>query len=93
MCTVLEVPKSSYYDWVKRKPFKCQSGNEYFSRLISRIYFENKEIYGAPKIYKIRIGRGEASSLKRVQKLMWELGLRSITMKKYKTDKQANVGP
>ena len=93
MCTVLEVAKSSYYDWVKRKPFKCQSGNEYFSRLISRIYFENKEIYGAPKIYKIRIGRGEASSLKRVQKLMWELGLRSITMKKYKTDKQANFGP
>lgn len=58
-----------------------------------KIYFENKEIYGAPKIYKIRIGRGETSSLKRVQKLMWELGLRSIIMKKYKTDKQANVGP
>lgn len=91
MCTVLEAPKSSYYDWVNKKPSKRQSDNERLSRLISGIYFENKGIYGAPKIHKILVGRGEILSLKRVQKLMKKLGLRSITLKKYKPGKQAKV--
>lgn len=91
MCAVLEAPKSSYYDWLKKKPSKRQTENERLSRLISGIYFENKGIYGAPKIHKILVGRGETLSLKRVQKLMRTLGLRSITMKKYKPGKQAEV--
>lgn len=91
MCTVLEAPKSSYYDWVNKKPSKRQSENARLSRLISGIYFENKGIYGTPKIHKILISRGENLSLKRVQKLFRKLGLRSITMKKYKPGKQAKV--
>ncbi|WP_154217863.1 IS3 family transposase [Enterococcus faecium] len=91
MCTVLETPKSSYYDWLKKKPSKRQSENERLNRLISGIYFENKGIYGAPKIHKILVSRGEALSLKRVQKLMRKLGLRSITLKKYKPGKQTKV--
>ncbi|HFJ7825332.1 TPA: IS3 family transposase, partial [Enterococcus faecium] len=77
MCTVLEAPKSSYYDWKKKKPSKRQSENKRLNRLISGIYFENKGIYGAPKIHKILVGRGETLSLKKVQILMRKLGLRS----------------
>ena len=91
MCTVLETPKSSYYDWLKKKPSKRQSENERLNRLISGIYFENKGIYGARKIHKILVSRGETLSLKRVQKLMRKLGLRSITLKKYKPGKQTKV--
>ncbi|WP_407929227.1 IS3 family transposase [Agrilactobacillus fermenti] len=57
--------------------------NERLCRLISGIYFENKGIYGAPKIHYLLISRGEHISLKRVQKLMKTLGLRAITVKKY----------
>lgn len=89
MCTILEAPKSSYYDWVNKKPSKRQSENERLSCLISGIYFENKGIYGAPKIHKTLVNRGETLSLKRVQKLMKKLGLRSITIKKYNPGKQA----
>ena len=91
MCTVLEAPKSSYYDWKKKKTSKRQSENKRLNRLISGIYFENKGIYGAPKIHKILVGRGETLSLKKVQILMRKLGLRSITLKKYKPGKQAKV--
>ncbi len=91
MCTVLEAPKSSYYDWKKKKPSKRQSENKRLNRLISGIYFENKGIYGAPKIHKILVGRGETLSLKKVQILMRKLGLRSVTLKKYKPGKQAKV--
>ncbi|MET1929246.1 IS3 family transposase, partial [Enterococcus faecium] len=73
MCTVLEAPKSSYYDWKKKKPSKRQSENKRLNRLISGIYFENKGIYGAPKIHKILVGRGEILSLKKVQILMRKL--------------------
>lgn len=76
---------------MNKKPSKRQSENARLSRLISGIYFENKGIYGAPKIHKILISRGENLSLKRVQKLFRKLGLRSITMKKYKPGKQAKV--
>ena len=44
MCTVLEAPKSSYYDWKKKKPSKRQSENKRLNRLISGIYFENKGV-------------------------------------------------
>lgn len=91
MCTVLEAPKSSYYDWKKKKPSKRQSENKRLNRLISGIYFENKGIYGAPKIHKILVGRGESLSLKKVQILMRKLGLRSVTLKKYKPGKQVKV--
>ncbi|MBO0413595.1 transposase [Enterococcus hulanensis] len=70
MCEVLEVPRSSYYDQLKKAPSKRQTENERLSRLISGIYFENKGIYDAPKIHKLLVARGEALSLKRVQKLM-----------------------
>lgn len=91
MCEVLEVPRSSYYDWLEKMPSKRQTENERLSRLISGIYFENKGIYGAPKIRKLLVARGEVLSLKRVQKLMRKLNLRSITVKKYKPGKQAKV--
>ncbi|MBE9879901.1 IS3 family transposase [Enterococcus casseliflavus] len=91
MCTVLEAPKSSYYDWKKKKPSKRKSENKRLNRLISGIYFENKGIYGAPKIHKILVGRGESLSLKKVQILMRKLGLRSVTLKKYKPGKQVKV--
>lgn len=52
---------------------------------------KNKGIYGAPKIHKILVGRGETLSLKKVQILMRKLGLRSVTLKKYKPGKQAKV--
>lgn len=87
MCEILKVPRSSYYEWQKKEPSKRQTENERLSRLISGIYFENKGIYGAPKIHQILLGRGETGSLKRVQKLMREMNLRSITVKKYKPGK------
>lgn len=91
MCQVLGVARSSYYDWLNAKPSKREKEKNRLCRLISKIYFENKGIYGAPKIHKILAGLGESLSLKRVQKLMKTNGLRSITIKKYKPGTQAKI--
>ena len=48
------------------------------------IYLKSKKRYGAPKI-KIKLNKlGHNISIKRVQRLMRELNIRSIVKKKYK---------
>lgn len=48
------------------------------------IHTESKQRYGAPKIHFILQQEGYSASLKRVQRLMSEAGIRSITQKKYR---------
>jgi len=45
---------------------------------------ESKKRYGAPKIYKMLINKGYNISLKKVQRLMNRLWIKSISIKKYK---------
>ena len=54
-----------------------------FQAQIKEIYFESKGRYGAPKIQKVLESQGTKTSLKRVQRHMTKLGLRSIVVKKY----------
>lgn len=49
-----------------------------------KIYLDNKKRYGAPKIRQILKSNGWSISLKRVQRLMQKLGIRSIVHKKFK---------
>lgn len=55
-----------------------------FQEKIKSIYMESKKRYGAPKIHKVLEASGIKTSLKRVQRHMEKLGLRSIVNKKYK---------
>ncbi|SDG18691.1 HTH-like domain-containing protein [Thermoanaerobacter thermohydrosulfuricus] len=51
---------------------------------IMKIYKESKKRYGAPKIHKMPINKGYNISLKKVQRLMNRLGIKSIIIKKFK---------
>jgi len=51
---------------------------------IKAIYFESKKRYGAPKIHKKLLEQGTHVSLKRVQRYMASMSLRSIVIKKYR---------
>lgn len=55
-----------------------------FKDLIMNIYLESKKRYGAPKITIKHKKLGHKISVKRVQRLMRELNIRSIVKKKYK---------
>ncbi|WP_080488505.1 IS3 family transposase [Enterococcus faecalis] len=50
---------------------------------MSTIFFTNKQRYGATKIHQVLLKEGISVSLKHVQKLMKQLNLRSIVVKKY----------
>ncbi len=84
MCSVLGVARSTYYKVVNRSESSREKETESFKQEILRIYHENKGRYGSPKIHFIMNKQGYNISEKRVQRLMREMNLYAITVKKYK---------
>jgi putative transposase len=84
MCQVLDVSKSGYYSWLKRKSSKQKIRKTALTAKITRIHVESRKIYGSPKITEILQQKGETVSQKTVSNIMKENNLRSKTVKKYK---------
>lgn len=84
LCDVLHVPRSTYYDTLNKTESNRKKENKMLTQEIKRIYTESKQRYGAPKIHYILQTKGFRVSLKRVQRLMKEAGIRSIVMKKFR---------
>lgn len=83
MCKVLGIARSTYYHFKTKKPSKRSLENASLKQEIKNIYDESKGIYGAPKIHKI-LNKKFKISLKRVQRLMKKLSIRSVILKKYR---------
>jgi transposase InsO family protein len=84
MCKVLGVSRSSYYKFLNKQESIRNIENKQFEEKILSIYNNSKKRYGAPKIYKTLIAEGFKISLKRVQRIMKKLGIKSIVVRKYR---------
>ena len=51
---------------------------------IDQLFKANRGIYGAPKIHHLLLNQGEKVGIKLVQKLMKQLQLKSVVLKKFK---------
>ena len=98
MCKVLKVPRSSYYKSINKKPSNREVENLKIEKKIIDIHKESKNRYGAVKINETLKSSGITISLKRTQRLMKKLGIKSIIIKKYrptsskrKIEEQENV--
>ena len=91
MCELLGVARSSFYKALNKSELPRAKENEELKAAIHKIYHENKGRYGSPKIYQIMIKQGYVISEKRVQKLMREMNLYAITIKKYRHHSSKNV--
>jgi putative transposase len=91
MCSVLGVARSTYYKSLTKTKSMRAKENEELKLAIQRIYNENKGRYGSPKIHYILIQEGYKVSEKRVQRLMRELNLYAITVKKYRPHSNKKV--
>ena len=69
---------------MNRKKNKLQKSNEELDEKIREIYYKSKRRYGAPKICKTLRKTDVKTSLKRVQRRMTVLGIKSVVVKKYK---------
>lgn len=84
MCKVLNVSKSSYYKHLNKKETKRSIENRLLEEEILDIYKASKCRYGAPKIYEKLKSKTIFISLKRTQKLMNKLGIKSVVCKKFR---------
>ena len=89
MCNVLKISKAAYYKHLHRKPSRYEQENKILDKEILSEYTASKRRYGAPKIHKILESKGISASLKRVQRRMKKLGIKSIVIKKWKPSSQS----
>lgn len=93
MCKLLGIGRSSYYEWLNRKPSKrsieaCRVESE-----VIRIYDASKKRYGSPKIALELNKNGIKASRPRVARIMAKNNLKSIIKKRYRvttTDSKHN---
>ena len=84
MCKVLGIARSEYYYRRNKKRNRDEEENEKLDKEIKEEYEKSKGRYGSPKIQKMLEKRGIKASQKRIARRMKKMGIRSITVKKYK---------
>ena len=84
MCKVLGINRSTYYKCLNHVKSNRDTENRNLDDDIMTIYYDTKRCYGAPKIHRELLEKGWHVSLKRVQRRMALLGIRSIVIKKYR---------
>ncbi len=87
LCNVLGLPRSTYYEALVHVPSNKEIQFFEFGEQVATVYEDSKGRYGAPKIRQVLLKRGIACSIKRVQRHMKRLNLRSITIKKFRPQK------
>ena len=75
MARVLQVSVSGYYDWRKRPASKRTQENKILSKKIIEYHQASRATYGSPRIHKDLRSAGHNISLKRVARLMREVGI------------------
>jgi transposase InsO family protein len=84
ICETLGLPRSSFYQFLQPKESRRTRENRAIDETILRIYGASNGILGAPKIHQLMRQEGWEISLKRVQKRMRLLGIRSVAHKKFR---------
>jgi transposase InsO family protein len=75
LCEVLQVSRQGYYAWLDRKPCQRRLTDEVLRRSIHRTFAESGARYGAPRVQQALQADGQATSRKRVARLMRQEGL------------------
>jgi transposase InsO family protein len=90
MCRILGVSRSGYYIRRKNGKSKRELDQERVSKIIKEIYFDNRGVYGSPRITAELKRRGESCNRKKVARIMKLEGIRAKTVKLYKRTTNSN---
>ena len=93
MCSALKFPRSTYYATLNHVPSKREQEYVAFSNEVLNVYNEFKKRYGAIKIHRELNERDIPCSVKRVQRHMKKLDIKSIVIKKYQYQKNQGTIP
>lgn len=78
MCKILKVSRNSYYKYLNKKESRRSIENKYLEGEILDTYKACKIRYEAPKIHKNLNSKDIFISLKKTQRLMNKLGIKSV---------------
>lgn len=92
MCSTVNVSRSGYYDWSRRRPSARTQANQALDERIQVIFAKHRQRYGAPRIVTELQDDGVECSENRVARRMQVLDLKAIQAKKFKvtTDSSHN---
>jgi len=90
MCQVLEVSRSSYYNWLKRLPSIHQKEDNILVEKMRRIHKESYKTYGIRRIKAKLNKEGIPCGKNRIARLMRENGIFSRLRRKYKATTNSN---
>lgn len=91
---LLNVPSSSYYDWLKREPSHRHIENQALDALVTQVYWAYRGYYGYRRVYRELVDEhGYSGSCERIRRRMKHLGLKAIVNKRFKvtTDSVHNL--
>ena len=83
LCDMLNISVSTYYNYLANKMLDKSNKEKWINQIVKEVYMENKGIYGVNKMYFALRKKGVHIGKKRVQKIMRELRLYPITLKKH----------
>lgn len=95
LCDVMRVSRRGYYDWLNRPESQRSVANRQLLEMIKTLFYQHREVYGAPRIYEALRQRGYHCSLNRVARLMRVHRLLPKTIKKFRitTDSRKSRHP
>jgi len=83
MCRVLQVSRSGYYAWTKRKPSARQLREQKLLTKIRIVHQENRELYGSPRVHRALRIDGEHVSRNTVARIMRRAKIRAKSRRKF----------
>ena len=96
MCRVLDVKRSGYYAWRKRKPSTREQANQALLGLIEAEHAKSRKTYGSPRLHVVLRRQGVRCGHNRVARLMRMHGIVARKKRRYyprTTQRQAGVIP
>lgn len=93
MLKIINIPKATYYCIKNHIPSDTECRRNEIKNNIHDTFFEFKEIYGSPKLYNELIKKFGANyvSERTVSVYMRQMGLKSITVPKFKTESKNEI--
>ena len=92
MCSLLNIGRSSYYEWLQAEPSERSLENQRLSKKIKEIFMEGRCNYGSRRIRKILQSDGIIISRRRIGKLMKQQNLSCKTKRKFRCTTDSNHG-
>jgi putative transposase len=92
MCRVLNISRTSYYQWQKRLSSQRRTEEDKFTELLRKHYQINKGRFGLLKLVREIRKEGFCVNKKRIYRLMKKQGIYSLTSRKFKVTTKQGKG-